>query len=44
MMGNPPLLVISLFALPLAIVVSVIVLVRAIRPSLLNPLRQPAAR
>jgi uncharacterized membrane protein len=44
MMGNPPLLVISLFALPLAIVVSVIVLVRAIRPSLLNPSRQPAAR
>jgi hypothetical protein len=33
MMGNP-----------LAIVVSVIVLVRAIRPSLLNPSRQPAAR
>jgi uncharacterized membrane protein len=44
MMGNSPLLVISLFALPLAIVVSVIVLVRAIRPSLLSPLRQPAAR
>ena len=44
MMGNPPLLVISLFALPLAIVVSVIVLVRAIRPSLLNSSRQPAAR
>lgn len=44
MMGNPPLLVISLFALPLAIVVSVIVLVRAIRPSLLIPSRQPAAR
>jgi hypothetical protein len=44
MMGNPPLLVISLFALPLAIVMSVIVLVRAIRPSLLNPSRQPAAR
>ena len=43
-MGNPPLLVISLFALPLAIVVSVIVLVRAIWPSLLNPSRQPAER
>ena len=44
MMGNSPLLVISLFALPLAIVVSVLVLVRAIRPSLLKPSRQPAAR